>query len=494
MVVEKDIIKMVFGFKVKYLRQQKGLSFHQLSERTGLSTSYLHDIEKGKKYPKIDKISALAEALGVSYDFMVSTRASKKIQPVIDLLTSGFLKEFPLDQFGISPDKIFELFSNTPDKVNAFVSTIFKVTRNYQLQREHLFLAALRSYQDMYDNYFPELERAVRSCRTAFNIRGVLPYSVAFLEGLLRERFGLKVDRKNLKQYTDLSGLRSYFSRKKGALFLNRGLSPAQEKFLLGRELAFQYLGLAPRPYLTRILEVDSFDLLLNNFKASYFSVALLMDEQLMVEDIEWLAGQRRWQPQEYLSLLDKYDVSPEMFQQRLTNILPQHFGIKDLFFIRLAGDADLKTYRMTKELHLSQIHNPYANMANEHYCRRWVSVNIIKEMRARQQLGGEIQPMADAQISKYWETDNSYLCLSIAKSEVLSGSPVSVTVGLLINERLRGLFKFLDDVPERIVNTTCEHCSISDCEARAAPPVALEAANKMKRLQQAIEKLEENA
>ncbi|MEM9836651.1 MAG: helix-turn-helix transcriptional regulator, partial [Bacteroidota bacterium] len=116
---DKEKIKLIFAFKIKYLRQQKGLSYQQLKEATGLSTSYLHDIEKGTKYPKIDKITALAKAFGVDYNELVSTTASKKIQPIIDLLHSDFLKVFPLEMFGLDIYRLFEMFSNTPEKVNA---------------------------------------------------------------------------------------------------------------------------------------------------------------------------------------------------------------------------------------------------------------------------------------------------------------------------------------------------------------------------------------
>ena len=486
MIEQQAIIKMIFGFKAKYLRQQQQLSLEELAERAGLSKSYLHDIEKGKKYPKVDKINAMAQALGVDYDFMVSTRASKKLQPIIDLLTSDFVKEFPLELFGISPDKLFELFSNTPDKVNAFISTLFKITRNYQLQREHLYLTALRSYQDMYDNYFEELEKAVREFRAAFGLKATLPCKTPLLEQLLLEKFGVKTDRRAMPREKELKRQRSYYSPENRTLFLNEGLSSAQENFLIGRELAFQYLKFSDRPYFTRIVEADSFDRLLNNFKASYFSVALLMDEQKMVEDIRSFAGNTTWEPEAFLSLLDKYDVTPEMLLQRLTNLLPRHFGIKDLFFIRLVGDESLQHFKMTKELHLSQLHNPYANELNEHYCRRWVSVNIIKKVKANQQLYNNTAPAADAQISQYWETPNRYLCISVAKPDFQNpGQGTSVTIGLLVNDTLRRLFRFLDspELQTRIVNTTCERCSISNCEARAAAPVVLEQQRKQERI-----------
>ena len=141
-VTEQDKIKLIFAFKVKYFRHQKKLSYLQLKELTGLSTSYLHDIEKGTKYPKIDKINALAKAFDLDYNDMVSTKASKKIQPIIDLLNSDFLKVFPMEMFGLNLYKLFDLFANTPDKVNAFISTIIKITRNYQMRNEHFYQAA----------------------------------------------------------------------------------------------------------------------------------------------------------------------------------------------------------------------------------------------------------------------------------------------------------------------------------------------------------------
>ncbi len=52
------------------------------------------------------------------------------------------------------------------------------------------------------------------------------------------------------------------------------------------------------------------------------------------------------------------YNASPEMFMQRLTNILPQVFGLKQLFlhppFVRHGSKKEV-----TKELHLSNTTNP---------------------------------------------------------------------------------------------------------------------------------------
>ncbi|NJK84055.1 MAG: helix-turn-helix domain-containing protein, partial [Saprospiraceae bacterium] len=329
----EEIIKLIFGFKVKYLRQQKNFSYQELSDLTGLVVSYLHDIEKGRKYPKVDKINALASALGVDYDYLVSTQASKKIQPIVDLVQSDFFKAFPLELFGITPAKLFELFSTTPDKVNAFISTITKIARNYQMKNEHFYMAALRSYQDIYDNYFEDIEQAVEKFTATFEVKPDLPLTPQYLEELLETHYHITINRNEIIDYAELRQVRSYFSKSKKVLYLNKGLNRAQELFLLARELGFQFLDLKERPYLTRIEQVDSFEQLLNNFKASYFSVALLMPEQVLIKDIRQLAEQTSWKPQILIALLKKYEVTPEMFLQRLTNLLPHHFGINDLFF-----------------------------------------------------------------------------------------------------------------------------------------------------------------
>ena len=143
--LNQDKVRLIFGLKIAYLRQQKGLNYQQLAELTDLSQSYVHEIEKGKKYPKADKILVLAKALGTTYDELVSVKASKKLQPIIDLLESEFFQVFPLDMFGISPDKVLELFSNTPDRLNAFISTILKISRNYQMQTENVYTASSKS-------------------------------------------------------------------------------------------------------------------------------------------------------------------------------------------------------------------------------------------------------------------------------------------------------------------------------------------------------------
>jgi XRE family transcriptional regulator, fatty acid utilization regulator len=486
-------LRTIFGLKIAYLRQQKGFSYQQLADLTDLSLSYVHEIEKGKKYPKAEKILALAKALDTTYDELVSVHASKKLQPIIDLLESEFFQVFPMEMFGINPEKVLELFVNAPDRLNAFISTIIKIGRNYQMQNENIYTAALRTYQDMNDNYFEDIEQAVVALKEKHNIHISPSYTTSYLEQVLKTIYGIKVNRKQLKEEKVLRVIRSFYTEGSKTLHINKGLSVGQENFLIARELGFQFFEFKERPYETVIQKAESFEVLFNNFKASYFASAFLLNENDIVEDIKHIAQQLECTPSLFENLIKKHNVTAEMLIQRLTNILPKHFKINNLFFIRLKSDETIKSFKMNKELHLSRLHQPYANELNEHYCRRWVSINAIKQLRTRQQLDNATLQIWDTQISTYWETELSYFCLTVAKSNTLNPKEsTSVTLGLMLDDNAKRLFKFLNDpkLKTKIVNTTCERCSMPDCGERAVAPFFIEKKNEQLERERALKGL----
>ncbi|MEM6687469.1 MAG: helix-turn-helix transcriptional regulator, partial [Bacteroidota bacterium] len=119
--MEEEYIKLIFGLKLKQIRTEKSLSLFGLSKLTGLSKSYLNEIEKGKKFPKTDKIVVLSEKLEVPYDQLVSLKLDKNLAPVGEILQSKILKEIPLELFGIQESTLIDIVANAPVKVNAFI-------------------------------------------------------------------------------------------------------------------------------------------------------------------------------------------------------------------------------------------------------------------------------------------------------------------------------------------------------------------------------------
>jgi len=51
-------LRFVLGLKLKSLRQEQGAPLKLVAARSGLSISYLSEIEKGKKYPTPEKLIA----------------------------------------------------------------------------------------------------------------------------------------------------------------------------------------------------------------------------------------------------------------------------------------------------------------------------------------------------------------------------------------------------------------------------------------------------
>ena len=172
---------------------------------------------------------------------------------------------------------------------------------------------------------------------------------------------------------------------------------------------------------------------------------------------------------------MTKLDVTPEMLMQRLTNILPTHFGMDQLFYLRMYGEVENDFFEITKELHLSQLHTPYSNDLQEHYCRRWLAIGIMDDVKKKKK---SQMPIVQTQISQYWQTHSRYFCITFAKHHPVNPDEiVSVTLGLLIDQKLLQKMPFLNDqsIPVKTVHTTCERCGIMDCKERSAPPTVIE-------------------
>lgn len=58
-------LRSVFIANIKKYRKEQNLSQMNLAEKVGTSTSYLGEIEIGKKFPSIEMIQKIADALNI---------------------------------------------------------------------------------------------------------------------------------------------------------------------------------------------------------------------------------------------------------------------------------------------------------------------------------------------------------------------------------------------------------------------------------------------
>ena len=471
--MEEEYIRLIFGLKLKQIRNDKGLSLFGLAKITGLSKSYLNEIENGKKYPKRDKIIVLAEKLETTYDHMVSLKLDKKLAPIGEILQSRILKEIPLDIFGIKESDLVAIIAEAPVKVNSFISTLFEIARHYNLSKENFFLAALRSYQEAHNNYFENIENDVERFAKNYSVDLSKRLQVKDLEDILIQEYGYTINNEELSEHKELTNLRSLFVPKTKTLLVSKTADDPQRMFIYAKEIGYNFLNITDRLYTFSWIKFDSFDQVLNNFIASYFAGALIIPRKLLVKEVKHFFDSPVLIPEDFQTLMAKFTDSPETFYQRLTNILPKDFNLKNLFFLRFTYKPEHNYFQLTKELHITNLQEPYANENNEHYCRRWITLKTLSEIPKSNK-----NHLFEAQISSYNFTENQYLVLASAtKDPFKSGYYRSIGLGILISNHAHSRINFLNDsnLNKREVGVTCESCSITNCNERAAPPKRIE-------------------
>jgi XRE family transcriptional regulator, fatty acid utilization regulator len=487
----EETIRLIMGLKIRHHREERRLTLSELANRTGISVSYLNEIEKGKKHPKPSKAAMIADALGTSYDKLVSLQLDKKLQPIAQLLQSNLLHELQLEHFGLDPASMIENFAAAPDKLTAILSTIGEMARRSDITLESFYMATLRTYQEMHQNYFPELEEA------AENLGEMLPVTASEADStklfdLLQQQYGITLEG-GLEKTSGLASLRSLMLPKQKLLRINSKLSEAQLRFVAARELAFAYMEVTERPLTSAWVKIRHFEELLNNFRASYIAGALLLPQDDMVEQLQTIFKQKKWKPELLEQQVEKTSVSPEMYLHRATSILPKFFGIRQLFFLKFEHDVKTNDIELTKELHLGGLHNPHAKGSREHYCGRWVSISLLHDLAAHQKRKTPKNWLTGLQRSEYAGGTNQYLVLSMARS--FYPSPArnsSITIGMFINDTLRETLHFLGDktIPVRTVSNTCERCPVQDCLERRSEPVILRQMEVQMVLEEALEKV----
>ncbi|PHI19789.1 DNA-binding protein [Lewinellaceae bacterium SD302] len=494
--------RIIFGLKAKQLRLASQQSFADLATATGMSLSYLNEIEKGKKFPKQDKIDALAKALNTSPEWLTDGHLDRHLAPVESLLRSNFLNELPLDLFGIELNKVVEIVASAPVRVAAFISTLLELSRSYNLREENFYFGALRAYLELHENFFPELEKAVVQFSKEYELTEKRPLSPTRLADILTGKYDYNIKVNGLRDQPSLNGLRALYLPNSKSLLLQEGLLSHQATFQYGKELAFNYLKLGERASTSSLLNARSFEEVINHSKAIYFSAALHLPLDDFSNSVRRFFAADRWQSGFFEEIMERYRVNPETVYHRLTNVIPHLFNFSRLFFLRFAHGTESNRFSIDRELHLDRRNHPRANARNEHYCRRWLSVRMLKDLDNEDILAEDLSRdsshpgklVVKAQRSRYHGTEDTYLCLSLArKDHPVPGRNVSLTLGLLINDDLRAFCNWVDDpaISSREVNVTCERCPIENCAVRAAEPVVIQKRARLQEIQEVIEGLD---
>jgi transcriptional regulator with XRE-family HTH domain len=477
-----DHLRTILGIKLKRLREARGLTLSALAARAGLSVSYLAEIELGRKTPKPAKVLALAEALGASYDQLASTSLDGEFRDLRELLGSPALLEFPFERFGLPAAEILQLLSRSPAEVTALLRALNDIARQHNIGLDHFLHAALRSYQELTGNFYPDLEAEAE--RFVAELDGD-PAGAGLGDALrawVERELGTPVDDRTLTRRPPLRRLRSALTGgARPRLLLNRDLTPSQRAFLLAREAGYRRLGLRARSFTSPPDREDSFDQVLNDFRASYFAGAVVLPRAAVLRDLRRAFRQPRWRPELLTGLLERHDATPETLMYRLSQLAPGEFGLR-VHFLKFVDDDG--TYRLVKQLNLSELPVPPGHGGAEHYCRRWLTTRLLSELAAWQEAHprGRPAPAPGVQVSRFVDGEDEYCCVGLAQPMPLRPDVnISLTLGFRVDAAFRKAVRFARDpaIPHAVISTTCERCPLdaAACDDRVAPPTLLRAA-----------------
>jgi len=506
--MDTQLINIILGMKVRQARTEAGMTLSELAAQSNMSPSYMTEVEKGRKYPRADKIMRIATVLNKNYDDLVSITLDPSLADLGTALSSQTLRQFPFEEFGLGISDLLDLLTRAPDKASALLHALLDLGRQYDLRGEHFLRATLRSYQELHDNYFQELEDAADEFRSQYGLQDQLPITLDSVEEVLKQKFSYEIDDERLAQIPELATYRSVFVKGVQArLMLNPALQPEQRKFTLAREIAYKILRFEERSITSSPDPSISFAQTLNDFKASYLASAIIMPRALLLEDIEAFFAQTSWSPTPLLAMLKKYEVTSEMLLYRFCELIPHYFGLK-MHFLRVEqmqnneDSAAHHRYRIAKQLNMNRLLTPSGIALDEHFCRRWLVVRLLKNL---QQQGAEGKvaegkareshdPVVGVQLSEFLEPRDRFLCFGFARPASLSGNSSSAIVGFRVEPGLQETMRFASDsdIPFVTINETCERCPLSDnqCKIRAAPPTVLDVQAQESRRKQALSQL----
>ncbi len=482
MTVTPEILRFILAFKMRTFRRQHGMSLTEIAQKSGMSVSYLSEIENGRKFPKTEKLIQLADSLGIGYEELVSPRLTGDLDAMGALFRSDFLARFPFDLFGVETGDLLGIIPDNPSIATAFVETLLEIGQSSDMQMDQSLFTALCAYQRLNSNYFPDLEAAATSYRRSHEWA---PTEVAEsdLRAILETEHGYTIDETTLGGIEALANRRSvHIDGNSPRLLLNPNLAPSQRTFAFAREIAFLELGLGKlRSSTWPAIRIDSFEEMVANFKASYYAGALLVDGDAFTEAVARFLSMDRWSPEAYTDLMSEFNSSAAMIAHRLIQILPGRFDLGRMYVMRFHSRVGSNRYEMKKLLNMTGTGVPRSVGVTEHYCSRWATTRLIQNVEGRWWNGSSVAyPLISAQRAHFVPEDVEFFVISAAQPLEESGDTVScVTLGFLVDEDFKKKARFWNDpeVRSQPVGLTCERCPIplEDCEARRTRPTLLE-------------------
>jgi XRE family transcriptional regulator, fatty acid utilization regulator len=348
---------LLFGRRLRHLRNRAGITLEELGRRLGKQPSYLSMLENGKRDPNLRLIDKLAAALGVaSSELLVNEAPDRRSRLEIELTRAqeaAAHRQLGLPQLRPSariPDEVLEHIVGLYAELDR--SAQVKAATPAEASRAN---SSLRAEMRQRNNYFPEIEAEARSVLSAVGYQGSGAISPRLLTGIAAH-FGFSIH-----QVLDLpSSTRSITDLRRHRIYI-----PQRDELRTraARSVVLQTLGhfaLAHRD------PVNFEDYLRQRVEANYFAGAVLAPEEAAVQMMQRAKQDRDLSVED---LKELFYVSYEMAAHRFTNLATCHLGIR-LHFIR--SDAQGVIWKAYENDGVPFPTDAEGGIHGQRLCRQW--------------------------------------------------------------------------------------------------------------------------
>ena len=119
----------------------------------------------------------------------------------------------------------------------------------------------------------------------------------------------------DFSKYPELTDQRFIFlPGKPSQLLLNNQLVPSQHVYSLALQIGYSELKIRKRLRTSPHKQFDSFDQVMDNFRASYFASALMINRNQVKEELKEIFQSETWNGDAILELPKHHEVTPETF------------------------------------------------------------------------------------------------------------------------------------------------------------------------------------
>jgi predicted transcriptional regulator/DNA-binding XRE family transcriptional regulator len=452
-------MKSQIGFKIKNERRKQGISQAQLSEKLGISSSYLNLIESGKRNVNVDLLLKTSEILNIELKDLSKKENANLYHDVLDLLGDNIFEDLDITNLEVK-----DLANNSPLVAKALIrlgdfykkenkeiySKVESISEDNITNYKSTFPGeAVSDFLQQHNNYFEEIEDyatdVFRSVNTNNRTRHVLlvdylkkkhKIEVVDVVPSEKENFAKKFDQNQNKLF-----LSDYLTLETKKLFIASQIVQLEAMNLINKQLADYAFQNEESKTLTTIALIN------------YTAAAILMPYELFYTE----CLKHRYD----LELIQHtFATSFEQVAHRVTCL--QNPKMKGIPFHMLRVDI---AGNISKRLSLSGIQIPRYGGA----CPRW---NIHSAFVTPGKIHAALSKMTDGE---------KYVCIARTIEKGIGRHGVHrsmVSIGLGCQAKYAKDFVYSDQLnlkDEKAaipIGVNCRTCTRLDCQQRAFPPL----------------------